>query len=191
LSTIAGFKKYLYNNKMGQSSSLPGRMPQCPSRKMTKTDFQLCIDSAAFNFQFLNPSTKNLRVSHIDLEGRWLKNDDREYDNEYSNEFFSVKDLKLTVKSEVFYVYLNPHFAPKTILCEINGRSEMYVDMHLKKQKLKPGKYTLNGDCFILCPSGLIFLDFPDANATRPTITESHDQGFLAMYNFFASTQLK
>jgi len=157
-------------------------------------EFQLCLDSAAFDFQVLNATRKIVRVSVLDHSGRWQRAEDSDYSEAFQNDYFRIDPIKreLVVFKSTTFLYLNPRVPPKRILCEVSGRPEVYIDMHLLKQPLKHGSYKLLHDSLLHTPEGLMLVSFPEQEGSRrPNVAEIYDQSLLPLYNFFASTQLK
>ena len=142
----------------------------------------------------LNSTRKIVRVSQLDHNGRWHRAEDHDYSEAFENDYFRIDPVKrdLTVYKSTTFLYLNPRVPPKRILCEVSGRTELYIDMHLLKQPLKAGTYKMTHDGFLFTPEGLHLVTYPEPEGTkRPTVSELYEQSLLPMYNFFASTQLK
>jgi hypothetical protein len=130
------------------------------------------------------------------MDGKWIEADDKEY-KIYKNDFFSIDSQKkiLKVFKDITYLFLNPKRPPKQILCEVNGQSELYIDMFLKRNLIGPGTYDMKKDAFILTPHGLILVTFPESEKSEKRLSVQdmnawHDQSLLPIYNFFASTSL-
>ena len=183
---------------MGQSSSYQ-KVPTCDTgmRQTSKNEFELALDARAFEFHMLS-GVKALRVSQLRLDGTWhtemgdVYTDKRPFQNDYLKitPGKKVADLEI-LKSGVYYLYKSSMSSVKPILCRNGpGSSILYINMILRKQELKEGKYaSLDEDILLLSPEGILIVNLPD-ETVRPTLTSLAERSFDPTLLAFASRPL-
>jgi len=179
----------------GQSSST-----QCDTGnvKLADNEFQLAIDSRAFEFHMLS-GVKSLRVSELYLDGTWANQQHDVFTEEkpFENKYVRIqpgkqKEAHVTVlEPGVFYLYKTSRTSVNPILCS-NGvnSSVLYINMVLRKQELKKGNFTSKEeDMILVTPESVLIINLPD-DVTRPTLSFLAEKSFDPSLLAFASRPL-
>jgi hypothetical protein len=176
---------------MGQSSSIP--VCEDSNIKLSNDDFQLSLDSRAFDYYILG-RVKELRVSHLSLEGHWLsgRNDSYTPESPYEDQYVRIAPTSEglivdVLEPGVSFLFKARAHAIRQVLCNNgHGSSVLYYTMLLKKKGLQEGhRYTnINENTIMVTPKEILIITLPDRS--RLTELEKADTNLLNNNTFLA-----
>ena len=182
------------NKAMGASQS----QTTCvlPASNTSKTEFDIALDAAAFEYHVLSAS-KSFRLTRLDVNGTWHETEEDVYTKSYEDPYIKItpegSKARVTVKKNVEFLLKSSKVKPKTILCAKGPASILYVYLKLKKASLTRGTFTI-GDpgernfFFLVDNRYILMVTLPDDGTTvRSTMKDITDRGIGVVELAFGS----